>query len=167
MTEPVFATLDGFASEVPLERFGRIRRLDLVAEARKMLGTPFVHRGRLAGVGSDCVGVAALPMLALGMIVPDVADYDRYSAGTALPTQLRKIAWPIPIDAAKPGDAIVFPHLSIRSRAERREEHFAWKVSFGRILQAWDASKGVVETEFDARWRRRAVAAYHLAEVEP
>lgn len=30
---------------------------DIVARARSYLGTPFAHRGRLPGVGLDCVGV--------------------------------------------------------------------------------------------------------------
>lgn len=136
----------------------------LVAEARKLLKRPFVHQGRNE-FGVDCVGVAVLPMRAVGIDPPDLTAYDRYSAGKALPTQLALIAVRIDLDDAEGGDVLTFPHESIRSRAEKREEHFAWLVSRWRMLHAWDQTRGVVEHELDERWRRRVTGVWRLRAV--
>lgn len=44
--------------------------LDIVAEARKLIGTPYLHQGRLPGAsgGLDCVGVPIVVAKNLGLI---------------------------------------------------------------------------------------------------
>lgn len=44
-----------------------IYRADVVAAARDLIGTPFRHRGRLPGVGIDCLNVVGYVGLALGV----------------------------------------------------------------------------------------------------
>lgn len=136
-----------------------VRRRDIVAEARKLIGLSFVHQGR-SGLGVDCVGVAAIPMRVLGLPVPDLANYNRYSAGEALPMQLALIGDRIRLSEARPGDALTF-----RRGRHEREEHFAWLVDYWRMLHAWDITVGVVEHEFDERWRKRHVATWRIRGV--
>jgi cell wall-associated NlpC family hydrolase len=50
----------------------------IVNAARSMLNTPFVHQGRLPGVGLDCVGVVALACERAGVPLMRVpSDYPR------------------------------------------------------------------------------------------
>lgn len=49
------------------ERFAR--------ESRKLVGSPYQHRGRLAGVALDCVGVLIVAMRACGIEVVEPAPY--------------------------------------------------------------------------------------------
>ena len=51
---------------------------EIEAEARRWLGTPFHHQGRLLGVGVDCVGLVVMVARALRMR-PDFQDRGDYS----------------------------------------------------------------------------------------
>jgi hypothetical protein len=44
-----------------------VRPEALVAEARRWLGTPFRHQGRIRGEGVDCIGLVLEPARALGL----------------------------------------------------------------------------------------------------
>ena len=46
---------------------GGIGREEIVAEARKWIGTPFRHQGRIRGRGVDCVGLPLCVMRDLGI----------------------------------------------------------------------------------------------------
>lgn len=61
-------------------------RHEVVASARSLLGTPFHHQGRLAGVGVDCAGVPILVCRMLGLKPPefDVIGYPRMPDGKSL-----------------------------------------------------------------------------------
>ena len=52
-------------------------RDDIIAAAIGLLGTPYHHQGRLAGVGLDCVGVPIVVCWQLGLLPRD-ADITGY-----------------------------------------------------------------------------------------
>ena len=52
--------------------------------ARACLETPFVHQGRVLGVGMDCAGVVAHAVSAAGLPVNDVFGYTRAPMGGLL-----------------------------------------------------------------------------------
>lgn len=56
---------------------------DVVAEARRWIGTPFHHQGRLLGVGVDCAGLVIGVAKALGLATDyqDCTDYSRQPDG--------------------------------------------------------------------------------------
>ncbi len=58
----------------------------ILAAARSWIGTPFVHQGRLKGVGVDCVGLLVGVGRELGMVAPDfdVEPYPRIPDGVTL-----------------------------------------------------------------------------------
>jgi NlpC/P60 family putative phage cell wall peptidase len=67
-------------------------------EARKWIGTPFHHQGRLIGVGVDCAGVVVGVAHALGLAESynDPRDYSREPDGSMariLSAHLDKVPW--------------------------------------------------------------------------
>ncbi|MBS1716474.1 MAG: C40 family peptidase [Armatimonadetes bacterium] len=47
----------------------------ILREARKLIGTPYHHAGRLPGIGIDCWGVIACTFRALGVEIGDECAY--------------------------------------------------------------------------------------------
>jgi cell wall-associated NlpC family hydrolase len=56
----------------------------VIAAARGMLGTPWMHQARLPGAALDCAGLVICTARALGLIPPswEIADYPRSPDGT-------------------------------------------------------------------------------------
>jgi NlpC/P60 family putative phage cell wall peptidase len=60
-----------------------VRPEALVTEARRWLGTPFRHQGRIRGEGVDCIGLVLEPARALGLTDYRPGAYSRLpDAGT-------------------------------------------------------------------------------------
>lgn len=57
---------------------------DVVATARSMLDTPWMHQARLPGVGLDCAGLLICTARALELVAPDwdINAYTRHPDGT-------------------------------------------------------------------------------------
>ena len=84
-------------------------RAQVVAEAEKLLGVKWVHQGRSAQHGVDCVGVPAVVALNLGLISqPPRADYPRRPDGSFLKRFRASGLIEILPGEAKPGDVLVF-----------------------------------------------------------
>jgi len=70
-------------------------REDIVTEARSFIGTPFVHQGRLKGVGVDCVGLLIEVARAFGHTYNAPADYamqpDPHAMRTLLDANLDRV----------------------------------------------------------------------------
>lgn len=87
-----------------------ITRADVVAQARRWLGTPWHHQARLQGVGVDCVGLVIGVARALGLVASDfdVAAYPRTPAGASLMHLVDLHLVRAPIDAPlQPGQVVV------------------------------------------------------------
>lgn len=95
---------------------------EVVAEARRWIGTPFHHQASVLGVGVDCYGLIRGVAGALGLC-PDhhlVKNYSRIPDGrmTAL---LERDLLQVPLAARRPGDVLNFwwvdqpQHLGILS----------------------------------------------------
>lgn len=84
-------------------------RDQIVSDARALIGTPFVHQGRVPGVGTDCVGVLVLIARARSLCAPDfdVTGYTRQPDGTLLKI-LEKYLIPIQFEQAAFGDVVSF-----------------------------------------------------------
>jgi hypothetical protein len=93
--------------------------LDVIREARKLVGcAKFFHRGRSVNY-VDCIGLLVVAMRNAG--IPDPPDADRYGdgivVGDAMMGLLRAKLVEIPVSDAGPGDVLV------RARVTRNEEH--------------------------------------------
>lgn len=54
-------------------------REQIVASARSIIGTPYVHQGRVKGVGVDCVGTILIVAKELNLTQFEISGYGRRS----------------------------------------------------------------------------------------
>jgi len=140
---------------------------DIAAAARALVGTPFVPKGRVAGVGTDCKGVMILATRACGIAMHDDLDY-------AFP--------PDPESAAL--EAATRAHLTMRIRlgvgrvlgfspclhGEKGVQHFAIQTSDAhpgceaRMVHC-RSGRGVREETIDRTWLQLLRATYRLPGV--
>jgi NlpC/P60 family putative phage cell wall peptidase len=126
---------------------------DVLAEARRWIGTPFQHQGRLRGVGVDCVGLAIGVARGLGL-----ADgwreqpYRRFPEESFVRAVLAQHLDPAS-GAAQPGDVALI-------RWRKTANHLAILGDAGTLIHAYYVPGRVVEHRADAEWCSRIVALY-------
>jgi NlpC/P60 family putative phage cell wall peptidase len=130
-------------------------RQDVVDLTRSWIGTPWVHQGRRAGVGLDCVGLITSALAVLGEPTSDYTWYRRAPEGDNLLREIR--ARFVELPAPEPGSLLVF---FIRSR--RVAQHIGLLTYDGTIVHANAAAGRVCEQPYDAEWQRRTLAAFDL-----
>ena len=132
----------------------------IMEEARRWLGTPFRHRGRLKGEGVDCLGLAIGVARALGLPVEDCLAYPRRpDAGqlrAGLAAQLQEVA----VESVRPGDLL---RLAVNGKAT----HLAIlsQLPDGRpgLIHAYAPCRQVVEHGWDGRWPGPAVDVWRFS----
>lgn len=139
---------------------------EVVAEARACVGTPFVHQGRLPGVGVDCAGVVICVARRLGLTDYDFRGYrpqpDGHTLAAQCAGQMRALGAGEP---ARAGDVALLrflqlpQHLAIVSEVDAAGQP-------ARIVHAYQPLGRCVEHVVDARWRRRILRLYRLPGVE-
>lgn len=129
----------------------RVSKDSLIAEARRLVGVPFVHQGRSIH-GVDCIGLPALAALNLGLDpekatgLKDTRDYGRQPSSDLLDKVSRSC---IRVSKLEPGLLILF-----KFPGERDPHHFAILTDKNAIIHA-DAKRGrVVEHGYRAQWLR-------------
>lgn len=135
-------------------------RSQVVAEARRWIGTPFHHQGRLRGVGVDCVGLIVGVAVALGIDVRDRAAYPRLPYRGELTRALAEQLVHIEIGEACPADV-----LELAWQPARQSMHVALLTEHG-ILHATEEIGSVVEHRLDDVWRSRIRAAWRFPGIE-
>jgi len=108
-------------------------------EARKWLGTPFHHQGRLLGVGVDCLGLMVSVINELGGHIKDRPAYSRYPTGGYLIAGMREQLTEIDIADATTGDFFV--------SAERKHANHVmiYDAETGTVIHSYYQNKMVVE----------------------
>lgn len=95
-----------------------MNREQIVSAARQLIGTPYLHQGRVPGHGVDCVGVGVCVAWACG-IKPttwNITGYRRIPDGHSLMRHLREnMAGEVDLQGTQTGDLVViafdrFPH---------------------------------------------------------
>lgn len=138
--------------------------------ARSYLGTPFVHQGRVPGVGLDCAGLVINVARDLGRVAPDfdVSNYAQQPDKTSIVDACDLYLTRVPKDQAQPGDVIVIAwdrwpqHLGIMGVYALAPEHRTLIHAFQR--QGEKKAK-VVEHRLTPDLMRRIVRAYRFPEV--
>lgn len=134
---------------------------DIVAAARACLGTPFVHQGRVRGVGLDCLGLMWVAARDAGVPIPDGQGYVRNPNPQRLRAELIARLDPISINEIRAGDLGEF--WIYRERLPQHVAVFCDYPGGGlSLLHALYDSHGTVEHRFTEYWRRRLVAAYRF-----
>ncbi|SEW20590.1 putative phage cell wall peptidase, NlpC/P60 family [Aliiroseovarius sediminilitoris] len=138
----------------------------VVSEARRWIGTPYVHQASCRGCGCDCLGlIRGIWRAVLGgepALVPAyTADWSEAARAEVLWDAARQHLVECPIRAARPGDVLLFrmqggavaKHLGILTGTDASPT----------FIHAY-ASHGVVENSLSAPWARRIVASFAFPE---
>lgn len=138
---------------------------EVVAEARRWIGTPYHLQQRLCGVGCDCVGLIVGVGLALGLIeahgVP--ADYRAEADPRLVPELDRLFRRQVGLDAA-PGD-ILLMWVDGRSRAP---QHLAIVSECDTVIHglATGGIRRIAEHRLDRSWRERRLGVWRYPGVD-
>src|SRR5690625_738099 len=129
----------------------------IVTAAREWLGTPFRHRGRLKGVGVDCIGLAVGVARALDLPVIDNLDYPRRPDAELLRRGLAAQLVPLHPHEARPGDLL---RLAVNSKATHVGILTVLIDQRPGLIHAYAPCRKVIEHGWDGRWPGPAVDAW-------
>ena len=137
---------------------------DIVAEARRWIGTPYRHQASLQGVGCDCLGLVRGVWRTLYGHEPErVPPYSRDWAEASLSESLAEAGArhlvPVACHNIKPGDVLLF-----RWRAGLVAKHAAILSANDKMIHAHDGA-AVAEVAFAPWWRRRLAYAFRFPEL--
>lgn len=134
-------------------------RAQIVAEARRWIGTPYQHQASLIGVGADCLGLVRGVWRAC--IGPEPEATGPYSPDWAEATGQERLLeaglkyfTPVALNAEKPGDVLLF-----RWRENLPAKHLAILTAPGFMVHAHDGAS-VAEVSLGPWWQRRLAFAF-------
>tara|TARA_R110001606_G_scaffold365534_1_gene520428 strand:- start:355 stop:783 length:429 start_codon:yes stop_codon:yes gene_type:complete len=141
-----------------------MRRDEIVAAARRWIGTPYRHQASLKGAGCDCLGLVRGVWRELVGAEPEAMpaytpDWAEALGEETLLEAARRHLHEVPVGAARDGDVLVF-----RIGAGVPAKHCGILVGDGVVHAYW--GRAVVETRLVTWWRRRIVAAFAFPGVE-
>lgn len=143
--------------------------LDVVAEARAWIGTPWQHQAAVRGVGCDCTGLVRGVIAAFGALPYELEQmsYARTPDGVTLLRVCRKYLPEVVPAGAAPGDLLVFSwgggpqHLGIAA------DYVHGGLSLIHALDQQGRERGkVLEHRIDATWRARVVGVFRIAAMQ-
>jgi cell wall-associated NlpC family hydrolase len=142
-------------------------RTDIVAFARGCIGTPFLHRGRLPGVGIDCLGIVICAARAFGLVASDfdVGPYPQVPDGVEFMKGANQYMTRVSKEYMQPGDVLLmityrFPqHMGIL--ADYRHGGFS-------LIHAANSLRPprVVETRLIFTQQQQPVAVYAIPGID-
>ena len=140
----------------------------VVAAARSWIGTPYVHRASVRGVGADCLGL--LRGVWRDVLACEPEDVPQYSADwndmcrdEPLWTACLRHMPAKGVDTDSAGDVVLF-----RMRDAASAKHLGIQARVGAqasFIHAY-SGHGVLETSLSAPWRRRIVARFAIPLAE-
>ena len=142
---------------------GRNLRKQVLCEARRWIGTPYLHQASTCQKGADCLGlIRGVWRRIFGnepeTLPPYSPDWGESETRETLLIAANKWLLKLEPEEARAGDVAIF-----RWRASSIAKHtgiLSGKTSF---IHAYEKS-GVVETTLGSHWRKRIVATYRFPE---
>ena len=140
-------------------------RPDVVAEARRWIGTPYLHQASLQYVGTDCLGLLRGVWRALvghepQVVPPYTMDWSEANGDEAMLIAARCWLVEKPLTAAEIGDIVVF-----RMRRGLIAKHVGIVAATGdhpTFIHAY-TGHGVVENALTAPWARRIAGRFEFS----
>lgn len=132
---------------------------EIVAAARTAIGTPFVHQGRVTGVGLDCAGLVVHVARTIGAEYVDATGYARHpsqgllEAALAGQPCLKRVA----LGERQPGDVLLM-------RFAGDPQHLG-VFSGDSVIHSYSTVGQVCEHRLDEAWERRIVQVYRFVGV--
>ena len=140
----------------------------VVAEARRWIGTPYVHQASMRGAGSDCLGL--LRGVWRGLLGGEPCSVPAYTPDWSEPQGdevlwcgLSELMFAKPLEDEAPGDVILF-----RMRDRGVAKHLGLQTRIGaeaRFIHAYSGHE-VLETALSAPWQRRIVARFAFPGIQ-
>lgn len=136
-----------------------ITRAQIVEEARRWLGTPYQHKGRILGRAADCAAPIICTAWALGFKYEESLDYGRVPNPNRMREELERNMERIALSDIGDSDVL---HMSWK----QRPHHLAIKTPVG-ILHAYNLidPPRVVEHTLSQDWINRIRGAYRFPGV--
>ena len=135
---------------------------DVVAAARRWIGTPFHHMGRNR-YGLDCAGLIVVVAAECGLLSEvRLPRYGRVPRPHLLVPTMQRYLRQVPESEVAPGDVLLFrvrqhpQHVAIYSE-RAGEPHF---------VHAYEPIGRTDETRFDARWEAALLSVWKWPELE-
>ncbi len=139
-------------------------RADVVAQARRWIGTPYRHQASRLGAGCDCLGLLrgiwrALHGAEPEPVPPYTPDWSEPAREEVLWRAARRNLMEKSLGAVSPGDVILF-----RMRDGAVAKHLGVQAETGGAASFVHAYSGhaVVESPLSAPWTRRIVARFEF-----
>lgn len=131
-------------------------REEFVNAAKRRIGTPFQHQGRLIGVAMDCAGVALGAMDDADIPHAVITGYSRQPDPERFRAYILDYCNPIRFDELQCGDLMTFRFAE--------EQHLAIVSALDplTIIHAYEKVGKVVENPIDAVWLNRMRGCYRL-----
>ncbi len=138
---------------------------DIIAAARRWIGTPYRHQASSLGAGCDCLGlIRGIWRETVGpepqIVPPYTPDWSEPQGQDWLIAALRRHCRPAP-EQASPGDILVF---RLRAQAVAKHLGVMTQTAAGPGLIHAYSGHGVVETTLGPAWQRRIAARFIFPE---
>lgn len=126
----------------------------VIDSARAMIGTPFLHQGRIPGVALDCAGLVVAVARQLGFDPVDVAGYSRTPFHGQLESHVaaQSCLEEVPLPQIAPGAIVVM-------RFTKEPQHLAIYAG-DTIIHSYETVGQVCEHALSSAWRARIVRAF-------
>lgn len=141
-------------------RFETTTRARVIEEARAWIGTPYRHQASCKAVGADCLGLIRGIWRHLFAEEPEIlpaysSDWAEAEGKEALLEAAGRHMIACPLDAAEPGDMLVF-----RWRPQLPAKHVGILMPGNRLCHAYQAAGAVVDVPLAEAWRERLAGAF-------
>ena len=132
---------------------------DIIQAARDLIGTPFVHQGRIPHVALDCAGLVVAVAQAVGAEYIDQTGYSRSPSGGLLEAALEDQPGitRVPPTERAPGDVLLM-------RFAGDPQHLAI-LAGETLVHSWEAPGIVCEHDMTETWARRIVRVYRFKDL--
>lgn len=137
----------------------------VLAEAETWIGTPYRHQGATKGLGCDCLGLVRGIWKAVYGREPETpgpyaADWAEAGGKDQLLEAARRHCREKPLDAARPGDLIVF-----RWRPQHAAKHLGLLMPDERFLHAYEGH-AVTISALVPQWRSRIAGVFAFPDLD-
>ena len=139
-------------------------RNDVISEARRWIGTPYVHQASCIGAGTDCLGLIRGVWRALVGAEPEKVPF--YTADWSEPNREEALLsaafrWLVPkrIDSTDIGDVLIF-----RMQGNNVAKHMGIVADLSNnatFIHAY-SNHSVVETSLSLPWARRVAGRFEF-----
>jgi NlpC/P60 family putative phage cell wall peptidase len=138
----------------------------IVAEARRWIGTPYLHQASVRGAGTDCLGLLRGVWRAVLGTEPEVMPAYTHDWAEASGREVLRAAADRWLHATELADHVAGEVLLFRMREGAIAKHVgisAWSGNVPTFVHAY-TGHGVIESALSEPWARKIVGRYRFPE---